>query len=196
MCRLDNHFPHRRYTWSLLVQGPTKKKVSLRTKKMQDVAVSALMKAREIPDSDVALNQLPKNCAVVTSREHWVVQYFVRNPRKEWAGCNCAWAQRGNICKHVVKVFLTIHPNIDKGTTACFCGKQAGNATGAMGRLLSPTRLGETMEATPSLVPTPHPTLAKNGSSSEGPRRGTKAIGDWLVQGSHMWPGSHGPPCC
>ena len=142
-------------------KGLRKEKGFIENKKMQDVVVSALMKAREIPDSDVALNQLPGNCAVVTSQEHRDVQYVVHNPGEEWAGCNCVWAQRGNICKHVVKVLLMIRPAIAEGTIARFRGKQAGNATGGMGRLLSPTRLGETMETVPSPVPTPHPTPAK-----------------------------------
>lgn len=79
-------------------------------------------------------------------------------PGEEWAGCNCVWAQQGNICKHVVKVLLMIRPDIAEGTIARFCGKQAGNATGGMGGLLSPTRLTDTQGTAPSPIPAPRPT--------------------------------------
>lgn len=120
-------------------------------KKMQDVVVSALVRARNIPDSDVSLDQFPGNYALVTSQSNRDTRYVVHNPGEEWAGCNCMWAQRGNICKHLVKVLLMIRPDIAEGTIARFCGRQAGNAQGGMGRVL----LTVTEENTPCPVPSP-----------------------------------------
>ena len=77
-------------------------------KKMQNFVVIALMKARDIPHVDVTLNVLPGNHALVNSSEHQHIKYIVHNRAEEWAGCNCVWAQRGNICKHVVKVLLML----------------------------------------------------------------------------------------
>lgn len=113
-----------------------KEKGFIDNKKMQDYAATAILKARDIPDSDVSFDQEPGNCALVTSTEHRHIRYVVHNPGEQWAGCNCVWAQRGNICKHVVKVLLMLRPDIAEGTIARFCGKQAGNVTGGMQRLL------------------------------------------------------------
>lgn len=129
--------------------------------KMQDFAVSAIVKARLIPDSDVSLNQSPGDCALVTSTSDREVRYVVHNPGEEWAGCSCPWAARGNICKHLVKVLLMIRPDVAEGTIARFCGRQVGNVQGGMWHVLDPTMVSDHTECFPSPACTPKPTPAK-----------------------------------
>ena len=107
---------------------------------MQNFVVTTLMKARDIQDADVTLNVLPGNYALVTSSEHQHIRYIVHNLAEEWAGCNCVWALRGNICKHVVKILLMLRTDIAKGTIACFCGKHVGIVIGGIRELLTPLR--------------------------------------------------------
>ena len=52
-------------------------------KKMQNATVTALMKARDIPDADVTLNVLPGNHALVTSAKHRHIRYIVHNPAEQ-----------------------------------------------------------------------------------------------------------------
>ena len=120
-------------------KGLRKEKGFVDNKKMQNFAVTALMKARDIPDVDVTLDVFPGNHALVTSSKHRHIRYCVHNPAEEWAGCNCVWAQRGNICKHVVKVLLMLRPDIAEGTIARFCGKHVGTVVGGMRELLAPS---------------------------------------------------------
>ncbi|KAG0597314.1 hypothetical protein M758_UG327600, partial [Ceratodon purpureus] len=105
---------------------------------LKDFAVSAIVKARLIPDSDVSLNQSPGDCAL--------------NPGEEWAGCSCPWAARGNICKHLVKVLLMIRPDVAEGTIARFCGRQVGNVQGGMRHVLDPTMVKDVANTLRQLV--------------------------------------------
>ena len=120
---MHNHFRYK---------GLQKENGFVDNKKMQNFAVTALMKARDIPDADVTLNVLLGNHALVISSKHRHIRYIVHTPAEEWAGCNCIWAQRGNICKHVVKVLLMLRPDIAEGTIARFCGKHVGTVIGGM----------------------------------------------------------------
>ena len=128
-------------------------------KKMQDYAVTALIKARDIPDCDVTLNVMPGNYALVTSSKHPHIRYAVYNPGEEWAGCNCVWAQRGNICKHLVKVLLMLRPDIAEDRIARFCGRQAGTIVGGMKQLLAPS------------TPQHHPPFSANTTPILTPKR-------------------------
>ena len=110
-------------------------------KKEQDIMVSSILRARNIPDEDVTLPENDGDAALVTSTEHRHLWYTVHNPASEWGVCNCIWAQRGNKCKHHVKVVMMMHPEMAEGTIARFCGKLAGSVTGGLQQLLTPRRV-------------------------------------------------------
>ncbi|KAG0554069.1 hypothetical protein KC19_12G059900 [Ceratodon purpureus] len=78
---------------------------------------------------------------MVTSTSHRHLRYTVHNPGSEWGLCTCVWAQRGNMCKHHVKVVLMMHPEIAEGTIARYCGRLAGNVNGGLRQLLTPQRV-------------------------------------------------------
>jgi hypothetical protein len=121
-------------------------------KKMQDSIVNSILKARSIPDDDVTLPSKDGDMALVTSTEHRHLRYTVHNPGSEWGVCNCVWAQRGNMCKHHVKVVMMMHPDMAEGTIARFCGRLAGNVNGGLQQLLTPRRVEP---APASQAPTP-----------------------------------------
>ena len=108
----------------------------LSTTKMQNFVVTTLMKARDIPDFNVTLNVLPKNHALVTSSKH---RHIVYNLAGKWAGWNCVWALRENICKHVFMIMLLLQADIAKDTIANLCGKHVGTVIGGMSKLLTPS---------------------------------------------------------
>lgn len=137
-----------------------KEKGFVDNKKMQDCVVESILKARAIPDEDVTLPVIDGDTALVTSTEHRHLRYTVHNPGSEWGVCNCVWAQRGNICKHHVKVVMMMNPEIAEGTIARYCGRLAGNVNGGLQQLLTPRREqppppSETV--TPASAPRPTP---------------------------------------
>lgn len=40
----------------------------------------------------------------------------------EWVQCDCPIAKKGMICKHIVKVFKMLHPNVDDNIMVCEVG--------------------------------------------------------------------------
>jgi hypothetical protein len=142
-------------------------------KKKQDTVVSALLRARSIPETDVTLPTFAGGPAFVTSQTHRHLRYIVYNPEIEMACCNCVHAQRGNICKHQVKVLLMLNPHLAEGTIARFCGREMGKATGGLQNLLTPSgvplrRTGDVeKQSTPAVLqgfpglPTPKAVAAK-----------------------------------
>jgi hypothetical protein len=71
-------------------------------KKNQDIVVASLLKARDIPDSDVTLPDVLGGTATMTSTTQRHIQYTVHNPDSDFGFCTCMHLQRGNICKHKV----------------------------------------------------------------------------------------------
>ena len=118
-----------------------KEKGFVDNKKQQDTVVNSILKARLIPDSDVTLPESDGGFALVTSTSHRHLRYTVHNPDSEWGVCNCVWAQRGNMCKHHVKVVMMMNPEIAEGTIARYCGRMAGNVNGGLKQLLTPSRV-------------------------------------------------------
>ena len=118
-----------------------KEKGFVDNKKMQDKVVDSILKARLIPDTDVTLPLKEGDTAMVTSTTHRHMRYTVYNLGYEWGVCSCVWAQRGNMCKHHIKVVMMMHPDIAEGTIARYCGRMAGNVNGGLQQLLTPRRV-------------------------------------------------------
>lgn len=137
-----------------------KEKGFVDNKKGQDIVVSSILRARKIPDEDVTLPEMDGDTALVTSTDHRHLRYTVHNPGSEMAVCNCVWAQRGNMCKHNVKVVMMMNPDVAEGTIARFCGRLAGSVTGGLNQLLTPQRVQVptmTESNTPFSAPRPTP---------------------------------------
>jgi len=55
-----------------------------------------------------------------------------------WATCTCPHAQRGNTCKHKVKVLRLLHLQLAEGTVARYCGTLKGTIAVRITHLLAP----------------------------------------------------------
>jgi hypothetical protein len=51
-----------------------------------------------------------QDIAQVISVNHYPRTYTVLAPGEDYVQCNCPW-ERGNICKHAVKAYKTVHPD-------------------------------------------------------------------------------------
>jgi hypothetical protein len=85
-------------------------------KKAERVVVSAVLRSNDIPDHLVKLFPGGQDVAQVISVNHYPQVYTILAPGEEYAQCNCSWVDQGNICKHAVKVYKMIHPEVDDGT--------------------------------------------------------------------------------
>ncbi|KAJ7526189.1 hypothetical protein O6H91_17G086300 [Diphasiastrum complanatum] len=72
----------------------------------QKIVPSCFVEARLIPDHDVYLPPCTDESARVHSQSKLNVKYEVLNIGSEWACCTCPRSQKGNLCKHVIKVSL------------------------------------------------------------------------------------------
>ena len=111
-------------------------------RKERGIVVCALIRARDIADSDVTLPLFVGGPAYVTSTSHWHIRYVVHNPSELWASCNCVHAQKGNTCKHKVKVLRLLHPELAEGMVARYCGALKGTAAAEISHLQTPSRSG------------------------------------------------------
>lgn len=105
-------------------------------KKDRSLALSAIVRARSIPDTNVQLPTTPDRSALVRSCNRPWLQYRVLNPSSEWAVCECVHSQKGNICKHQVKVLQMLNPEIAEGKIARVLGSLHGTTQGGVSRLL------------------------------------------------------------
>jgi hypothetical protein len=69
-------------------------------------------KASNIFDSNVFLCHDGEDIAFVTSINHTPKVWKIHAPSYEWSQCSYPFAEQGITCKHVMKVFKMLHPNI------------------------------------------------------------------------------------
>lgn len=84
-------------------------------KKHERIVASAVLRARQIPDNFVSLYPDGEDVALVGSVNNFPHVYTVVAPDKEYAQCDCPQADQGNLCKHVIKVFRLLHPDVQEG---------------------------------------------------------------------------------
>lgn len=78
----------------------------------------------------------PRMALVTPKNTH--TKDWVHNPESKWASCDCSCGQRGNICKHQVKVLQLLHSKLVAGTIAHYCGALKGNLEGGLQHLFNP----------------------------------------------------------
>ena len=140
--------------------------------KQEQFVINAVLKAREIPDSCVTLPIADDGPALVTSKSTASKVYLVYNPDSEWGCCDCAWALKGNICKHQVKVLLMLHPSLAEGTITRYCGSLAGTREGGRGNMLDPVEHFPA-DSADTVVPSSTPTVMRAQESQCGTPSGT-----------------------
>jgi hypothetical protein len=91
-----------------------------------------------ILDTNVTLFSYDDGPTLVISLKKTHLQYTIHKPTLNWACYNCVNAQRGNICKHQLKVLMFIHPSLVENIIVWFCGSLKGASQGVLKNLLSP----------------------------------------------------------
>jgi hypothetical protein len=106
-------------------------------KKGRSLMLSALTQAQKIQDSNVRLPASEGEPAFVRSSKRSHLEYVVYNLCTEWAVCECVHSQKGNICKHQLKVLRMTRPDIVEGNIARYLGSLRGTATGGFKNLIA-----------------------------------------------------------
>ena len=86
----------------------------VRNKKHEGIVCSAIIRASTIPDANVRIC-MDEDKAYVKSVNNSPKEWTIHSPDSEWAQCDCPIAREGMMCKHTVKVFKMLHPNIEDG---------------------------------------------------------------------------------
>jgi hypothetical protein len=86
----------------------------IRNTKHEGIVVTAIIRANAIPDTNVRIC-LDENVAYVGSINNRPKVWTIHSPDSEWAQCSCPIACEGMICKHTLKIFKILHPNVDDG---------------------------------------------------------------------------------
>ncbi len=77
--------------------------------------MNAIIKACDIPNTNVMLHPDGENIALVASTNHPPKVWTIHNLTSKWPQCNCLFTTQGIIYKHVMKVFKMFHPHILNG---------------------------------------------------------------------------------
>jgi hypothetical protein len=88
----------------------------VRNKKQEGIGNNALFLAHDIPYTNVLFHLDGEDITFVASTNHLEKMWIVHAPTLEWPQCDCPFATQGIICKHVMKVFKMLHPNIGDGS--------------------------------------------------------------------------------
>ena len=106
-------------------------------KRHEQIVVEALLKARNIPNSNITLPIEDGAPAILCSCTKLNVMYTVFNPISEWACCTCSQANMRYIYKHKLKVFRMLRPHVEEGSIACLCGSLQGTMHGGLDKIFS-----------------------------------------------------------
>ena len=142
-------------------------------KQHNQIVVQAIFKARNIPDSNVALPIEEGAPAMLRSCTKPNVVYTVFNPTSEWVCCTYSQANRGYICKHKLKVFRMLRPHVQEGSIARLCGSLQGMVHGGVHKIF--------LSDDSDVVPTAS-TSEEQGRDDRGPRAKNPMHGDDVEQ--------------
>ena len=142
-------------------------------KRHEQIVVQALLKAWNIPDSNVAFPREEGAPAMLRSCTKPNVVYTVFNPTSEWTCCTCSEANRGYIYKHKLKVFRMLRPDVQEGSIARLCGSLQEMVHGGVHKIYS----RDDSDAVPAA-----PTSEEQGRDDRGPRVENPVHGDDVEQ--------------
>jgi hypothetical protein len=89
--------------------------VYVKHKKQECIVALVVLKAQDIPNSNVLLCPNGEDIAYVASINHTPKVWTIHSPSSKWPQCECPLAEQGIACKHVMKVFKMLHLNIHDG---------------------------------------------------------------------------------
>ena len=97
----------------------------IRNTKQEGIVVTAIIRANAIPDTNVLIC-LDEDVAYVGSINNRPKVWTIHSPDSEWAQCDCPVAREGMMCKHTVKVFKMLHPDVEDGVIFREAGTKHG----------------------------------------------------------------------
>ena len=97
----------------------------IRNTKQEGIVVTAIIRAKAIPDTNVLIC-LDDDVAYVGSINNRPKVWTIHSLDFEWAQCDCSIAREGMICKHTVKVFKMLHPDVEDGVIFREAGTKYG----------------------------------------------------------------------
>ena len=97
----------------------------VRNTKQECIFVSTIIRANKIPHTNILIC-MDEGVVYVGSVSNRPKVWTIHAPVFEWAQCNCLVAKEGMICKHIVKVFKMLHPNVDDGIMVLEAGTKHG----------------------------------------------------------------------
>jgi len=100
--------------------------------KAEGIVAGAVLRSLEIPDSHVVLYPNGEDLALCASISNFPTVYTITAPNSNWAHCDCPMGQRGNVCKHSLKVFKMINPGISDTLIIRHAGTLRGTIAGAL----------------------------------------------------------------
>ncbi|MCO5557588.1 hypothetical protein L7F22_011154 [Adiantum nelumboides] len=94
----------------------------VRNKAVQKLIEHSIERAHSIQDGDVSFSHESSSVMARVKSQSFSkgVYYTVYNADCDWGCCNCAWAMKGNLCKHQVKVMLMKGFNLNTLVGKCF----------------------------------------------------------------------------
>jgi hypothetical protein len=111
-------------------------------KKAERLVINSVLQSLKIPDSCVSLPTVQGQPVLVTSSKRPHVKYAVYNLDTQWACCECVHSQKGNLCKHQIKVLRMMKPKLANGTIIKVCGTLYGTRLGGVSALCKPVSPG------------------------------------------------------
>ena len=97
----------------------------IRNRNQEGIVASAIIRADAIPDSNVLIC-IDDDVAYVGSVNNRPKIWTIHSPNSEWAQCDCPIVAQGMICKHTMKVFKMLHPELEDGTIVRHAGTEHG----------------------------------------------------------------------
>jgi hypothetical protein len=111
----------------------------VRNTKQEFVIASAIIRAREIRDENVDLYPEGEDLAYVVSVNNYPKVWTVYCLDSVFAQCDCPIGKQGMVCKHSMKAFQLIHPNLEDGFILRNAGTKYGiDSTVPLSQVLKP----------------------------------------------------------
>ena len=98
--------------------------------KVEGIVANVVIRALEIHDEYVLICE-DEDVAYVASKTNFLTIWLVISSNTDWAQCNCPMGMRGNICKHVVKVFRMLNTKVEPGDIIKYVGSLRGTIQAA-----------------------------------------------------------------
>ena len=100
----------------------------IKNSKAESNVASTVLRAREIQDEHVSIDKFGE-VAYIASQTNFPSIWCITSLGTDWTHCTCPLGMRGNICKHVVKVYKMMNWHVQDAIIICYVGFFCGTIT-------------------------------------------------------------------